>query len=180
MAALPLRFESKITRQDSGCWEWTACKIKTGYGRVQMKEGPKLAHRIIYELLVGPIPEGLTLDHLCRNRSCVNPSHLEPVTMRENCLRGTGPTAINARKTHCIRGHILLLKGKQRICKECPAEFSSSYREKHRTDGPSNPRTHCMRGHEYTPENTQHHHGHQTCRACAKIRMDKFKERHAL
>lgn len=67
--------------------------------------GSKRAHRVSYETFVGPIPAGLTLDHLCRNTLCINPAHLEPVTIKENVLRGDGPTARNARKTHCDRGH---------------------------------------------------------------------------
>jgi hypothetical protein len=65
----------------------------------------RLAHRVIYEYLVGPIPDGLSIDHLCRVRHCVNPAHLEPVTHRENVLRGQAPTAVNGRKTRCKRGH---------------------------------------------------------------------------
>lgn len=64
-----------------------------------------LAHRFAYELLVGPIPTGLTLDHLCRRPACVNPSHLEPVSLRDNILRGEGPVALGARVTHCPQGH---------------------------------------------------------------------------
>jgi hypothetical protein len=64
-------------------------------------------HRYAYEALVGPIPDGKQIDHLCRNRACCNPEHLEPVTIQENIRRGEGPQAINARKTHCIRGHAL-------------------------------------------------------------------------
>lgn len=91
-----------------GCWEWSAARNQYGYGligRGRRGEGSVLAHRAVYELLVGPIPEGLTLDHLCRNRCCVRPSHLEPVTLAENKARGMSPGAMNARKTHCTHGH---------------------------------------------------------------------------
>jgi hypothetical protein len=73
-----------------------------GYGKSRNTS----AHRVIYELLVGPIPAGLTIDHLCRNRACVNPAHMEPVTLRENILRSpSSATAVNARRTQCPRGH---------------------------------------------------------------------------
>lgn len=84
------------------CWLWTG-RLHEGYG---IRSG-KRAHVIAYQLLVGPVPEDQVLDHLCRVRHCVNPGHLEPVTRRENALRGTGISAINARKTHCLRGHPL-------------------------------------------------------------------------
>lgn len=71
-----------------GCWEWLASKNERGYGRVRDAErGEMKAHRAVYELLMGDIPEGMELDHLCRNPSCVNPDHLEPVTHRENMVR---------------------------------------------------------------------------------------------
>lgn len=87
----------------SGCWVWTGKINRRGYGYA----GPnnRAAHRILYELHVGPIPDGLVIDHLCRNKLCVNPAHLEPVTPKENTLRGIGPTAVNALKTHCPKGH---------------------------------------------------------------------------
>lgn len=100
------RFWPKVSRSD-GCWEWTgSCFIPQGYGRFWMG-GTKYvrAHRFAYELLVGPIPDGLVLDHLCRNRKCVRPDHLEPVTQGENVLRGVGLPAVNVAKTHCIHGH---------------------------------------------------------------------------
>lgn len=88
------------------CWEWTAAKDPMGYGRVsQPTYGESLAHRAVWVHVVGPIPDGLHLDHLCRNRACVNPDHLEPVTQRENSLRGDGPAGTRARQTECIRGH---------------------------------------------------------------------------
>lgn len=95
---------------DDGCWIFTGHKDKKGYGRIGVQQSPgkwknRRAHRVSYELLVGPIPAGLQLDHLCRVPSCVNPDHLEPVTNRENGLRGFSPCGNNARKTHCPLGH---------------------------------------------------------------------------
>ncbi|NEE06902.1 HNH endonuclease [Streptomyces sp. SID7499] len=109
MKTLADRFWCKVQRNPDGCWLWTAATFKaTGYG--QFREGGRgsrvrTAHRVAYELLVGSVPAGLQLDHLCRNRRCVNPAHLEPVTNRENGLRGTSFAAVNAAKTHCVRGH---------------------------------------------------------------------------
>lgn len=93
--------QGKYQKADTGCWIWTAAFNNTGYGRLRDHPSGKmlLAHRVMYELHVGPIPEGLVLDHLCRVRACVNPSHLEPVTFAENVKRG------DAVKTHCPQGH---------------------------------------------------------------------------
>jgi hypothetical protein len=98
------RFMSYVT-QGPDCWEWSGTMTSKGYGHFWAHGSPVMAHRFSYELLVGPIPSGLTLDHLCRNHSCVNPQHLEPVTRGENVLRGEAPPAHNARKTRCPRGH---------------------------------------------------------------------------
>lgn len=111
------------------CWEWIGAKSADGYGTLRIDGTTAYMPRFAYELLIGPVGVGLEPDHLCRNRGCVNPWHLEPVTHRENILRGESPQAINARKTHCIRGH------------------------------------------KFTPENTRRDNsGGRSCRACQKMR----------
>lgn len=90
---------------ENGCWEWTGARDPHGYGRWGVDGKMVLTHRWMYELHIGKIPSGFELDHLCRNPPCLNPDHLEPVSHRENCLRGTSPLARNAAKTHCVNGH---------------------------------------------------------------------------
>lgn len=95
------RFWSKVDQFD-GCWGWTGTVNAFGYATLRIGDrGAALAHRYAYELLVGPIPDGLVIDHLCRVRSCVNPAHLEPVTPQENQRRGL----LGVLKTHCRNGH---------------------------------------------------------------------------
>ena len=104
---VPERFWQKIRVTEDGCWTWTGTVSGGGYGRFVRSGRARAVHREFYELLVGPIPEGLVIDHLCRNRLCQNPEHLEPVTNVENIMRGEGACARNARKTHCPQGHEL-------------------------------------------------------------------------
>lgn len=89
------------------CWEWQGAIDKGGYGKFHCNDRWNFAHRCSYELIKGEIPKGLTIDHLCRNRLCVNPEHLEPVSIGENVLRGQSIPARNKLKTHCKRGHPL-------------------------------------------------------------------------
>ncbi len=89
------------------CWQWRGVPHRSGYGRHKATGGVVYAHRFAYELLVGPIPEGLQIDHLCRNTMCVRPEHLEAVTQKTNLNRGPNPAGVNHRKTHCIHGHPL-------------------------------------------------------------------------
>jgi hypothetical protein len=101
-----LRFMEHVAiDSETGCWLWTASLTGPGYGQFKVHGRLVLAHRFAYELVHGPIPADRELDHLCRVRRCVNPTHLEPVTTRENLLRGQSFAAINARKTHCPAGH---------------------------------------------------------------------------
>jgi len=102
------RFLARVTVELDGCWRLSITPSKDGYvymSRGGRSEGKELMHRWAYTYFVGPIPEGATLDHLCRHRWCVNPWHLEPVSRGENVLRGEGLSARHARQTHCLRGH---------------------------------------------------------------------------
>lgn len=122
---------AKIAFSD-GCWLWTGRPNAGGYGRVRQgaRGTPILyAHRVLYEALVGPVPAGLELDHLCRMPACVRPDHLEPVTHRENIVRGESPVAKQARKTHCKNGHELSAPTRRgRICRTCLNAYQREYR----------------------------------------------------
>ena len=102
------RFWTKVeVLSIKSCWLWRGTIDSKGYGVVRINQQSFRAHRVAYELLVGNIPSGLCIDHLCRTRSCVNPIHMEVCTPKENSFRGVGPAAINRRKTYCIHGHSL-------------------------------------------------------------------------
>ncbi|MFM9368081.1 HNH endonuclease signature motif containing protein [Streptomyces sp. Da 82-17] len=132
------RFLAKITEADNGCWEWQAARLPTGYGRFYLNGKHRYAHRVAYEAVKGPIPDGLVIDHLCRNTSCANPDHLEAVTNRVNVLRGVGFFADRARQTRCIRGHrfdaanTYRARNGTRKCRTCRRAAACEYRRRRR------------------------------------------------
>lgn len=143
MNALERRFWAKVERGSDGeCWLWTGALQTAGYGSFRVGTRIMLAHRFAYEMLVGPIPTGLTIDHVrergCVHRNCVNPAHMEAVTPRENTLRGPSTlAAINARKTHCDAGHAFDAAntrddGRQRHCRACQREATRRYQARRR------------------------------------------------
>lgn len=135
MSTLAERFETYVERLPDapGCWLWTGAlqgpsrRGPGGYGVIGEGHRTLFAHRVSYEIYRGPIPQGLVIDHLCRLHCCVNPWHLQPVTTRLNILRGVGPSARHATRTHCLKGHLLdgvVVRSsgrKQRYCRRCNA-----------------------------------------------------------
>ena len=141
---LPQRFLRLIEfAPNTGCWLWAGHVNQNGYGTTAIKEPAlnrwitRYAHRVMYQLIAGPIPAGLDLDHLCRVRCCVNPEHLEPVTRRENVLRGDAPALaalLSRPKTHCMRGHqftadnIYTSPDGGRKCRRCSREQQRAWK----------------------------------------------------
>lgn len=139
-------FWQKVDKTTSDCWLWLSTKQQDGYGYYAVNENGKrwgkCAHRIAYELVIGPIPDGLVLDHLCDNKSCVNPAHLEPVTQAVNLLRSKKTVnSINAAKTHCKHGHEFTSENTYiapsvgtRHCKTCIKRRSKQYQNKRKKE----------------------------------------------
>ncbi len=190
------RFWSKVIRlSDAGCWLWTSAQDGRGYGTFGRPGGRQRshnlrAHRVAYELLVGPIPAGLEIDHLCRVPLCVNPAHLEPVTRRENILRGIGPQTISARvvtQTHCKRGHLYDDKNTRwtragtRACRACLAIGARRRWAAARALSPLEPPTHCPNGHPYDSVNLRYQkgvrQGIRQCQTCRKERYARYEAR---
>jgi hypothetical protein len=152
---------------------------KGGYGKVG--KPTRIAHRVAYELVVGPIPEGLQIDHLCRTRRCQNPAHMEPVTPRENQRRSGSVSGLNMAKTHCDAGHELsgdnlrigaegTVRAGRRDCRACAVTAS----RRHRSGDPelSRPRTHCPKGHPYDGNELE---GDASERRCATCRRENWE-----
>ena len=131
------RFYKHVFYASNGCHEWTAYIDRDGYGHINDGiHASAIAHRTAYEFSHSKIPAGLSIDHLCRNRKCVNPEHLEAVSMRINVLRGNTLPAKNYLKTACNRGHLFDRKNThintrgQRVCRACCREKESKKRKK--------------------------------------------------
>lgn len=162
------------------CWLWSLHHDKDGYARIELDGKTRQAHIVGYEMFVGPVPKGMQLDHKCRNRSCVNFRHLEPVTHIEN-QRRSPITMMN--KAECNHGHgpeYFKRKGDRRICVICQRE---GWIAKHKRDkirfgigDTLDVRTHCNHGHEFTPENTwmkkkvESGKRYRSCRECQRLR----------
>lgn len=143
MASLNNTMETVFSRIEvtGFCWNWTGNTASGGYGRVWMGNQVYSAHRLMYEYLVGPIPAGLQIDHLCRNVICVNPDHLEPVTAKVNLSRNFSPPAMNAQKHYCSNGHEFTESnvyhrpdGTGKHCRQCALAAGARYRAKKRTE----------------------------------------------
>jgi len=131
------RFWDNVIVKPNECWEWWGGVNDDGYGNFSSESGHIAAHRFAYITNKGQIPQGMILDHLCRNPSCVNPDHLEPVTTKENLMRSPkAPAAINARKTHCPLGHEFDYKNTglrpngNRRCRACECIRTRDYRKR--------------------------------------------------
>lgn len=180
---LPTRITAKISKQGNGCWIWTGAKNDAGYGLTRYGNGAKYVHRVVYEAMVGPIPDDHQLDHLCRVRLCCQPEHLEPVTGGENTRR-----AAPAQRTECVHGHPYTPentgRSKQgtRYCRRCHSLRTTARKAASRAArGPIPPKTHCVNGHEFDEANTYvDPDGHRHCRACRRQWMrDYYNSRKA-
>lgn len=181
------RFWSRVDKlsDPGGCWLWVGSLKPDGYAQTKVADKANvLVHRLAYTLCVGPIPAGLTIDHVkergCTHRHCVNPAHLEPVTFRENMRRTS--------RAHCSKGHKLTLdnvyvrKNGSVRCRTCAMQNRKDRDDRLRIERPARlPISHCKRGHEYTPENTQvNAQGQRWCRACNRIRSSLTHQRRKL
>lgn len=192
-AVLEERFTSKYEVGPCGCWLWTAARDRRGYGvymrqRAEVRETGKarrvFAHRYAYEALVGPIPDGLCIDHLCRTPSCVNPEHMDVVSVGENTRRGAGyghalwdgTTRPITRPTRCPHGHEYTPENSyidrhgHRKCRTCVLARMRK--------PPRPPRTHCKRGHPWTLGNIYHRtDGYTRCRLCMNADQRAYQAR---
>ena len=185
LAALAIQIRSKVTITESGCMVYPT-KNADGYARITVRsEKTKSGYttvrpsRVMYEVEVGPIPDGLELDHVkargCTSTACCNPEHLEPVTGRENKLRGDTVLAANLAKTHCPQDHpydevnTYVSSTGARLCRACHREKKAARRREAGAGVPNSQKTHCPQGHPYDEVNTFiSKEGWRQCKACRR------------
>lgn len=181
------RFWSKVlVGEPSECWLWKPLGSVNGYGQFTCNGKTRLAHRTSYELAKGEIPAGLTIDHLCRVRNCVNPAHLEAVTRAENLRRAKSwenGASFQREKTHCPYGHpysgenLRICKDGKRACRACERRHSAEHRARKRELNPpqSRPRKEfCKNGHSYAEVGRTKNNG---CKECARDAMRRSRAR---
>lgn len=184
---------------DEGCWEWQGSKGHWGHGQVQIKETAHRRRKVMVHRLMWFWEHGDTekvLDHLCGNPPCCNPRHLQPVTVKENTLRGNAPSAINAQRQKCVNGHPLygdnlyVDRGRRR-CRACMNQRSQEYKERNNygrngkgtrkyRSNKSGKKTHCVNGHDWIPENIIFRKSGRTeCKVCHRLRQRARYRRNA-
>jgi hypothetical protein len=130
------RLALQVERSEAGCWEWRGARTAGGYGAIWLEGKIRYAHRVVYELANGAIPDGFQIDHLCKNRGCVNPAHIEAVTQLVNNMRSDSICAKNARKEFCVHGHSLADASVNvlghRKCRTCERRYKFNRRERRR------------------------------------------------
>jgi hypothetical protein len=178
------RFLQRVVKSDDGCWTWDGAHTAAGYAESWNGVRPVFAHRVAHEMWIGPIPDGYEVDHLCRNPSCINPEHLEAVPGRVNNLRSNSAGAVNARKTHCPRGHEFTPENTQfrttprgtpsRVCRECK---NSRRRVAVKKERPLS--THCPQGHPMEGDNLRVYvkKNGKLSRQCRQCSLDRGRTR---
>lgn len=180
-------FWRKVNKTES-CWLWTGRLRYDGYAQYTWNDSQKVCHttaghRAAWAMTNGDIPAGMQLDHLCRVRNCVNPDHLEIVTLKVNTLRSANAAATNAQKDVCLRGHAFdkVTVGNTRYCGECNRitareRYAAELASKGKEVLPRNSdRTHCPYGHEYTGQRDVL--GSRVCRPCNRRKQAEYRAR---
>lgn len=180
------RFQKVDVNPITGCWEWNGTLARDGYARTKLlgRVASVPAHRWFYEYVIGPIPDGLPLDHLCRVRHCVNPEHLEPVTTTENNRRAHAAKLVGAHLSVCKRGHEMTDENTRirqgfHECKECGRERWRRWRIENLGEPQIAPKdkTHCLNGHAFDEINTYLHRGERHCRTSKRNRKRAYRAR---